>query len=81
MDLWLALFSGALGAAFYYWLGTRDGRVGMIGARAGARATGILLLVGVALFASARSAGIVATALAAGYLVGWFRGKAPATSA
>jgi hypothetical protein len=70
---WTAIAIIGIGTGFFYWLGLRDARARVTGRAAGARATGILLLVGIGLSVFAGWYGLAALALAAVYLLGWFR--------
>ena len=78
---WIAIAVVGAGAGFFYWLGLRDARARVSGRSAGARATGVLLLVGIALSVSAGWYGLAGIALALLYLLGWFRGSRSAFAA
>jgi hypothetical protein len=70
---WIALAALSSGAGFCYWLGLRDARSRISSRSAGARATGILLFVGIASAVLAGWYGVVGVALSMVYLLGWFR--------
>ena len=70
---WIAIAIIGIGTGFFYWLGLRDARARVTGRAAGARAIGILLLVGIGLSALAGWYGLAAAALATVYMLGWFR--------
>jgi hypothetical protein len=61
--------------ACFYWLGAANGRAGISALSAGARASGILILAGAALWVIAGWNIVVGAVFSAVYILGWFRSR------